>query len=87
MKNIWCDRMVCDGDRAWMTGANFNALFSLDFNTKTYEFISDFPSVPIMDYRVNLVCMKVKDELFFSRIGGSAFGSIIWQVKLLEKLY
>lgn len=83
MKNIWCDRMVCDGDRAWMTGANFNALFSLDFNTKTYEFISDFPSVPIMDYRVNLVCMKVKDELFFF----PDWGKCIWIYHMASKTF
>ena len=65
MRNIWCDRMICEGDQIWMTGATCNALFYLDFNTKMYEFISAFPNIPVMGYRSNLVCTKIEDELFF----------------------
>lgn len=64
-ENLWCDKMVCDGEGAWLTGAKLNALFYLDFNTKVCEFIDCFPDEPIMDYRVNSGCMKIENELYF----------------------
>ena len=59
MKNLWCDSIVCEKNIAWMVGTNVNALFKLDFNMRTYEFITDFPDEPIIDFRVNPFYIKI----------------------------
>lgn len=64
-KNLWCDSMFCEFDTAWLVGAEVNAVFKLDFNTKKYKFITGFPNSSMLDFRVNNLCMKVKDTLYF----------------------
>ena len=63
-KNIWCDSMFCENNSAWMVGSALNALFKFDFDTKTYKYITDFPNVPIMGFRVNQLCMKIQNNIF-----------------------
>ncbi|MCM1251241.1 MAG: hypothetical protein NC321_00305 [Clostridium sp.] len=81
LKNLWCDRMACDDSGAWMMGVNINALFYVDFSTKKYEFITDFPDVPIMAFRVNQYCMKIGDEIYLF----PDFGECIWVYHLVDK--
>lgn len=59
-----CDFMTVEENKAWMVGTRINALFELDFVTKTYEFITALPRTDIQQFRYNSLCYKVNNELF-----------------------
>lgn len=81
MKNLWCDTMACENNVAWTIGCRMNALFRLDFCTKRYEFITDFPDASVADFRVNPYCMKVRDDLYFF----PDLGECIWIYNITSK--
>lgn len=83
MKNLWCDSIVCEKNIAWMVGTNVNALFKLDFNMRTYEFITDFPDEPIIDFRVNPFYIKIENEIFFF----PDLGKYIWIYNVTSKSF
>lgn len=83
MKNIWCDNMSGDNDSVWMVGNNYNALFKLDFVTKEYEFITKFPDEQIAKFRVNQLCKKIGNDIYFF----PDCGDYIWTYSILDKSF
>ena len=73
-KNMWCDSMCCEKNIAWMVGSEINALFQLDFNTKSYHFITDFPNTSINNIRQNQLCLKIGNDIYFFPDRGKSVG-------------
>ncbi len=80
-KNMWCDSMCCEKNIAWMVGSEINALFQLDFNTKSYHFITDFPNASINNIRQNQLCLKICNDIYFFPDRGKS----VWIYNLLNR--
>lgn len=63
-KNIWCDNIVIDGDRAWGVGNETNALFSINLNTGIWEYETEMPDYSVQSFRKNQNCIQVKGDIY-----------------------
>lgn len=83
MKNMYCDNMVCNENMAWMVGNHYNAIFSLDFKTNQFEFISKFPNENINIFREHQLCRQVDKNLLFFPDNGQ----ILWIYNINKKTF